>query len=105
MIYVTELNENNYDEFTKLPLVLVDIYAIWCGPCKQISPIVDSLSVDYVGKVSVGKLDADKNSSIISNLGVKSIPTILIFKDGELVERVIGMTSKNKLSDIIEKYI
>lgn len=104
-IYITELNQNNYTEFINKELVLIDIYAIWCSPCKQISPIIDQLSIDYVGKVSVGKLDADKSSSIISDLGIKSIPTILLYKNGEIVERVVGLATKQKLSEIIDTHL
>lgn len=106
VIYTTELLDINYNEFIKNnPLVLVDIHAIWCGPCRQISPIVDELSVEFVGSLSVGKLDADKNPKIIEELGIRSIPTLIFYKNGEIVERLVGSTTKSKLSEIIKKYL
>jgi thioredoxin 1 len=103
--YITELSDQSYDEFIKKNIVLIDIYANWCSPCKQISPIIDDLSIEYLGKVSIGKVDADKCPDIIKSTQIKSIPTILLYKGGELVERVVGLTSKQKLSDTIKKYL
>lgn len=103
--YITELNKENYKNFTESQLSLVDIWAPWCGPCRQISPIVDEISSEYLGKISVGKLNADDNSDIVGDLGVRSIPTILIYKDGEIVERMVGMSTKQKISSTIENYL
>lgn len=105
MGYITELNKDNYEKFTKEGCALVDVWATWCGPCKQIAPIVDQLSMDFVGKVSVGKLDATANAEIISELGVRNIPTLLLYKDGEIVERNVGMTTKDKLTELIENHL
>ena len=98
VIYTTELTDNNYKDFIKNPLVLVDIKAEWCGPCKQLSPIIDEISNDFLGKVSIGKLDADKNPNIIGELGIRSIPTIILYKDGEIVERKTGLIKNDKSS-------
>lgn len=110
--YVTELDPTNYESFTKQGIVLVDIFAHWCGPCKVISPIVDEVSSIYHGKLNVGKLDADKSGDIISNLGVRNIPTLLLYKNGDLVkdengniEKLVGSISKQKLTDFIDKHI
>lgn len=103
--YITELTPDNYTNFTEKGLVLVDVWATWCNPCKLIAPIVDTLSSEYVGQVSVGKLDADNARDILSELGVRNIPTILLYKDGEIVERSVGMTTKEKLANLIEDYI
>ena len=104
--YVTELNGENYQTFTtENNLVLVDIWAEWCGPCRMISPIVDQLSSDYHGKLSVGKLDADSNREIIQELGVRNIPTILLFKNGEIVDKSVGAASKEKLVEMINSHI
>lgn len=105
MGYVTELNKDNYTKFTEEGYALVDIWATWCGPCKQIAPIVEQLSMDFVGKVSVGKLDATTNSDIISELGIRNIPTLLLYKNGEIVERNVGMTTKDKLTELIENHL
>lgn len=104
--YVTELNGENYSRFTtENNLVLVDIWAEWCGPCRMISPIVDEISSDYHGKLSVGKLDADSNREIIQELGVRNIPTILLFKNGEIVDKSVGAASKEKLVEMINSHI
>jgi len=103
--YVTELNENNYDEFVSDGLVLVDVWATWCGPCKMISPIIDEISSDYLNKLRVGKLDADANRDKVLSLNIKNIPTILLYKDGEVVERSTGAITKGKLVELLRKYV
>lgn len=105
MGFITELSETNYTEFTQEGVVLVDIWANWCMPCKQIAPIVDQFSIDFQGKVSVGKLDATLNADKVSELGIRNIPTILVYKDGEIVDRSVGMTTKEKLSELVEQYL
>ena len=103
--YITELNEQNYKSFTENGLVLVDIKAEWCGPCKVIGPLVDQISSEYFGKLSVGKLDADGSRELISELGVRNIPTLLLYKDGEIVERNTGMITKEKIEDLINNHL
>ena len=96
--YITELNNENYDEFVKEGIVLVDIWATWCGPCKMISPIVDEISSDYVDRIKVGKCDADANRDKVMDLGVRNIPTILFIKGGEIVEKSVGAVPKTQLT-------
>ena len=121
--FITELNSSNFKTFTQDGLVLVDIWATWCGPCKMIAPLVDEISNTYQGRLSVGKLDADgsftdedgnilSNKDIISELGVRNIPTLLLYKNGELVtnddgnvEKLVGNVQKDKLVDFIERFI
>ena len=105
MIHITELNEENYNSFTKTGLVLVDIKAEWCSPCKVIEPIIGEISTDYFGKLSVGKLDADTARELTVKLGIRNIPTILIYKDGEIVEKSVGSTTKEKLTSLIESQL
>ena len=100
--YVTELNGENYDDFVKEGIVLVDIWAPWCGPCKMISPIVDQISSDYFEKITVGKCDADANRDKVMELGVRNIPTIFFYKDGQIVESTHGAVTKKKLTEIID---
>lgn len=100
--YITELNGENYDEFVSSGLVLVDIWAPWCGPCKMISPIVDQISSDYVDRIKVGKCDADANRDKVMEIGVRNIPTIFFYKDGQIVESTHGAVTKKKLTEIID---
>lgn len=103
--YISELNEDNYDNFTKGNLVLVDIWANWCNPCRVISPIIDQISSDYVGKLSVGKLDADIARDLLTKLGVRNIPTLILYKNGEIVERNTGMVTKEKVEELINNHL
>jgi thioredoxin 1 len=104
--YVTNLNPENYTDFTKKDgLVLVDIHAVWCGPCRVIGPIVDEFSNKFQNKVSVGKLNADDSGNILTELGVRNIPTIIIYKDGEILEKIVGLTSLDKLSESVDPYL
>ena len=103
--YITELNNENYNTFVGSNLVLVDVWAPWCGPCKMISPIVDEISSDYQGRLSVGKLDADSNRETITELGVRNIPTILLYKNGEIVDKSTGVVTKQKLVEMIDKQL
>lgn len=106
VVYITELNKENYNTFVGSNLVLVDVWASWCGPCKMISPIVDEISSDYHDKgLSVGKLDADTNKETITELGVRNIPTILLYKNGEIVDKSTGAVTKQKLVEMIDKQL
>lgn len=106
LVNVTELDNSNFENFINDNLSLVDIYADWCGPCKVLSPIIDELSSDYKDKeVSFGKLNADSNIDIVRSLGVRNIPTILVYKNGEVVDRTVGAISKNQLIDLIDKHL
>ena len=85
---------------------LVDVWAPWCGPCKTIGPVIDKLSSDYRdSEIKFGKLNADDNSEIIRNLGVRNIPTILIYKNGEIVDRTVGMVSEGQLKELIDNQL
>lgn len=77
--------------------VLVDFWAVWCGPCKMIAPIVEELATEFDGKAKIGKLDVDENQQIAIKYGVRSIPTLLIFKGGELKDTIIGAVPKNNI--------
>lgn len=105
IINTVKLNDNNYDEVVSSGLTLVDVFADWCGPCKVISPIIDELSSDYQGQVVFGKLNVDEAKDKTTELGVRNIPTILIYKDGQIVERNTGAVSKNQLKELIDKHL
>jgi thioredoxin 1 len=85
--------------------VLVDFWAVWCGPCKMIAPVVDDLAKDYDGKLKVAKIDVDANPKTAMQYGVRSIPTLLVFKGGQVVEQVIGAISKSKLIEKVTAHI
>ncbi|MBI5917542.1 MAG: thioredoxin [Bacteroidetes bacterium] len=81
---------------------VLDFWAEWCGPCRMISPIIEKLSTEYNGKVKVGKVNVDENQDISVNYGIRSIPTILIFKNGKEVKRHVGLTTQANLAQLID---
>lgn len=85
--------------------VLVDFWASWCNPCRMIAPIVDSIADKYVGKVTVGKLNVDEYPAISGDYGVRGIPTLLLFKNGQVAEQIVGVHPKEHLTKILDKHI
>ncbi len=85
--------------------VLVDFWAVWCGPCKMIAPVVEELAADYDGKLKVGKVDVDAHKQAAMKYGIRSIPTLLLFKDGKVVQQIIGALPKKQLEDKIKSFI
>ena len=84
-------------------LVLVDFWAEWCGPCKMIAPVLDEIATEYEGKVTVGKLNIDQNADTPPKYGVRGIPTLLLFKGGEIVDTKVGALSKTQLKEFLNK--
>ena len=84
--------------------VLVDFWAEWCGPCRMIAPAIEGLAEDYSGRVAVGKLNIDENPNTPSKYGVRSIPTLLLFKGGEVVEQTLGVAGKDQLAALLDKH-
>ena len=107
MSVLLELNDNNFnDEVIKSEkVVLVDFWAEWCGPCKMIAPAVENISNNFEGKLKVGKLDVDSNPVTSSTFGIRSIPTLLIFKNGSPVEQIVGAVSESIISAKVENHI
>ena len=107
MSNVIELNDSNFDdEVVKSDKpVLVDFWAEWCGPCKMIAPSVEKISEEYSDKLKVGKLDVDSNPNISSTFGIRSIPTLLIFKNGSPVDQIVGAVSKEVISAKVDSHI
>ena len=85
--------------------VLVDFWAEWCPPCRIVGPTIDELSRDFAGRAVVGKLDVDANRVVAERYGISSIPTILLFKDGDIVDKFVGVTSREELAQAIERLI
>lgn len=85
--------------------VLVDFWAVWCGPCRAIAPIVHEIAEEYDGRAKITKLDVDNNPRTATNYGIRSIPTILIFKDGVVVDQIVGLVKKNVLTDKLDSLI
>lgn len=101
------LNEANFEEEVKksdVP-VMIDFWATWCGPCRMIAPFVEEAATTYDGKLKVGKLDVDNNQRIASEFAIMSIPAVLFFKGGQVVDQVIGAVPKKMLFDRIDKVI
>jgi len=101
------LTDASFDaEVLKSPLpTITDFWAAWCGPCKMIAPILDQLAAEYEGKLKVTKLDVDQNPTVASRFGVMSIPTLVLFKNGEAVERLVGYMPKDKLVERLKPHL
>ncbi|MGH1384271.1 thioredoxin [Kordia sp.] len=102
-----EITDANFEEIvmnSDKP-VLVDFWAAWCGPCKMLGPVINQIGEEYEGKAVVGKLDVDANQKYAAQFGVRNIPTVLVFQNGELVGRQVGVAPKNTYTEVIDKLL
>ena len=102
---VKTFTDGNFEAETKQGVVLVDLWAEWCGPCRHIAPIVDELASEYDGRVTVGKLNVDENPVTPGKFSVRGIPTLLVFKDGQLADTVVGLTAKENIASVLDKQL
>ena len=104
---VQTFTDGNFDDsvLKSAPPVLVDFWAEWCGPCKRLGPTVDALAAEYAGKVTVGKMNIDENPKTPEHYQIRGIPTLLIFKGGQVVESVVGLAPKDDLKKVLDKHI
>ena len=102
---VKTFTDSNFDSEKAKGVVLVDFWAEWCGPCRRLAPTVDAIASDYDGRVTVAKMNVDENIQVPGNYAIRSIPTLLLFKDGELAETMIGLQSKEDLVAKIERHL
>jgi len=100
-----ELTASNFADVTKTGVSLVDFWAPWCGPCRMIAPVIDELAGDFEGKANICKVNTDEEQDLAVKYGIRSIPTIIFIKDGEIVEQLVGATSKQALVDKINSLL
>ena len=103
---VLDLNDDNFDETINSDLpVLVDFWAEWCGPCKMLTPVINELSNEYISRAVIAKVNVDDSPNISQKYSIRSIPSLLFFKDGEVKNQLVGVASKQDIADIIDSLI
>ncbi len=99
------LTDSTFDTAVKSGVTLVDFWAEWCGPCKRLGPTVDELAGEYKGRAQVAKVNVDENPGMVGRFGIRGIPMLLVIKNGEPVEQVVGVQSKQHLASLLDKHI
>jgi thioredoxin 1 len=105
--YTLEFSDQNFDDdvLKSSQPVLVDFWATWCPPCRMMSPTVDALAAEYAGRAKIGKLNVDENLLVASRYGIRSIPTLLLFKAGQIQEQVVGTKPQDAIKRLLDKYL
>lgn len=105
MIEIESVNESNFESVIKSkPVVMIDFFATWCGPCKMLSPILEQIANEGEVDVAIAKLDIDESLEIAKQFGVMSVPTVIIFKNGDEVERLVGLKQKSQIIETLKNY-
>jgi thioredoxin 1 len=102
---VKTFTDGDFDSSIKSGVVLVDFWAQWCAPCRRLAPTVDQIAEDYNGRLTVAKVDIDENPNTPTRFMIRGIPTLLLFKNGELKETIVGLVGKDDLSRVIDKHV
>jgi len=104
---VLEFTDQNFEQevLKSEQPVLVDFWAAWCAPCRMVAPAVESIAEEYAGRAKVGKLNVDENLSVTSRYSIRGIPTLLLFKGGQIQEQIVGATSKDAISKLLDKHL
>jgi thioredoxin 1 len=104
---VVEVTDSNFDSdvLKSSEPVLVDFWAAWCGPCRALAPVVDEIATSYRGRLKVGKMDVDRNNATPQRYGVRGIPTLLLFKDGQVKEQIVGYVPKDQIAKAIDRHL
>lgn len=102
---IVKVTDADFDSKVESGVQLVDFWATWCGPCKMIAPVLEELAADYEGKADILKLDVDENPSTAAKYEVMSIPTLIVFKDGQPFDKVVGFQPKENLAEVLDKHL
>ena len=102
---VKTFTDSNFDEGVKTGVVLIDFWAEWCGPCRRLAPTVDALATEYDGRVTVAKMNVDENPNIPGRFMIRGIPTMLIFKNGELADQIVGLAAKEEIAKKLDQQL
>ena len=107
MSSILNINDDSFDSevLTADKPVLVDFWATWCGPCRMLGPIIEEVAADFEGKAVVGKVDVDNNQQVSVDYGIRNIPTVLIFKNGEVVDKIVGVAPKEVIAEKLNSYL
>jgi thioredoxin 1 len=102
---VKVFTDGNFDQETKTGVVLVDFWAEWCGPCRRLAPTVDAIATEFDGRLTVAKVNVDENPTVPGRFMIRGIPTLLLFKDGQVAETLVGLHSKEDITRLVEKHL